>query len=188
MPLHFTLSQLTHQTQTPRLLLRQPQVGDAADLFEIHRDETVHRFLPHPAWQSIADSDVWFERAESRLQDNSCLHLVVVAKDVQRVIGDFVLFRFDVENEIAEIGYAMGQAWWGQGFAMEAIQAVIDYAFVVLGIRRLVAHVDVTNQASNRLLLKAGFTHEGVLREDQYIKGELTSANMYGLLRRDWEK
>jgi ribosomal-protein-alanine N-acetyltransferase len=88
----------------------------------------------------------------------------------------------------AEIGYALGKTWWGQGYASEAIQALIDYAFVVLGLRRLTAHVDTRNQASHQLLLKLGFTHEGILREDSVMKGELTSGNIYGLLRREWEK
>ncbi len=188
MPLQFTLSQLNHRFQTARLLVRLPQADDLADLFEVHRDDAVNRYLPFVAWQIPADSTAWFERAVTRLHDNTGLQMVMVANDSQKVIGSCVLFRFELDNEVAEIGYALAQAHWGKGYGFEAIQALIDYAFVVLGMRRLVAHVDVRNLASHHLLLKLGFTHEGVLREDSLMKGELTSANIYGLLRRDWEK
>ena len=188
MPLNFTLSQLTHRIQTPRLLIRLPQADDRADLFELHRDDAVNRYLPYASWKIPDDGNIWFERAHTRLHDNTGLQMVMVANDLQKVIGSCVLFHFELENEVAEIGYALAQAHWGKGYAAEAIQALIDYAFVVLGMRRLVAHVDVRNRASHQLLLKLGFTHEGVLREDSLMKGELTSANIYGLLRRDWEK
>lgn len=188
MPLQFTLNQLQHRIQTARLTLRRPSAQDLADLFEIHRDDAVNRYLPYVSWKIPDDGNAWFERAEKRFHDNTGLQMVMLENHSQRVIGSGVLFGFEIENEVAEIGYALGQAYWGKGYAIEAIQALIDYAFVVLGMRRLVAHVDVRNQASHQLLLKLGFTHEGVLREDSFMKGELTSANIYGLLRRDWEK
>ena len=67
----------------------------------------------------------------------------------------------DVSRRSAEVGYWLGQPFWGRGIATEALRAVTDYAFTTLDICRLEAGVFDWNPASARVLEKAGYVLEG---------------------------
>ncbi|TKI91645.1 GNAT family N-acetyltransferase, partial [Bacillus wiedmannii] len=65
----------------------------------------------------------------------------------------------------AEIGYELDDTYWGQGYATEALQAILTYGFETLQLIRIAAVVYVENKASQKLLSKAGFQEEGLLRK-----------------------
>jgi len=65
-----------------------------------------------------------------------------------------------------ELGYALGQAYWGRGFATEACRVVIAYVFEDLGLSRLVNSVDSRNPRSIRLMERLGFEVEANLHPD----------------------
>lgn len=77
-------------------------------------------------------------------------------------VGCCGLRPYQPQANIAEIGFHLRTAFWGQGYAVEAAQAVIAYAFNVLGIQGLFAGHNPANDASRRLLTKLGFqyTHD----------------------------
>jgi RimJ/RimL family protein N-acetyltransferase len=103
-----------------------------------------------------------------------------------KLIGSITLFHLDFTHHRAEIGYAQGRAYWGQGYMQEALTAVINYAFDVLNLHRIEADVDPRNDASVRTLERLGFQREGYLRERWQVSGEIQDAFFYGLLRPDW--
>lgn len=72
----------------------------------------------------------------------------------------------------AELGYALGRAWWGQGFATEAVDALIDFARD-LGLDALDAYSFPDNPASARVLEKTGFAEQGLVRRDYPRRGGL---------------
>jgi len=103
------------------------------------------------------------------------------------VIATVTLFRVDLDNGRAELGYAMAQEWWGQGYMGEALRSLLDYTFNTLNLRRLEADVDPRNGASIRTLERLGFQREGFLRERWHVAGEIQDALFYGLLKREWQ-
>ena len=109
-------------------------------------------------------------------------------RDTNKLIGTVTLFNLSRSNGRAEIGYAMGSAYWGQGYMNEALKALIVHAFDVLDFRRLEADVDPRNAASIRTLERLGFQREGFLRERWHVGGELQDAFFYGLLKREWQQ
>jgi [ribosomal protein S5]-alanine N-acetyltransferase len=86
----------------------------------------------------------------------------VVEKRSQEVIGFCGLFFFPdvVGQPEVELGYRLVRSAWGQGFATEAAQAVRDFAFTTLGIKRLIAMIDPSNTASIRVAEKIGMRYE----------------------------
>jgi RimJ/RimL family protein N-acetyltransferase len=68
----------------------------------------------------------------------------------------------------------------------EALTALLDSAFGSMGLRRIEAEVNTRNRPSAALLLRLGFTKEGVLRERWISKGRAADVEMYGLLRHEW--
>ena len=72
-----------------------------------------------------------------------------------------------------ELGYAFGQEYWGRGYATEACQAILGYAFGTLGLRRLVNSVCRENHRSLRLLRRLGFRLEDNLADPAFLVGVL---------------
>ena len=63
---------------------------------------------------------------------------------------------------------------------------MLDWAFDTLDLNRVQAETDTRNLASARVLEKLGFLHEGTLREDCIVNGEVSDSHVFGLLRRQW--
>ncbi len=173
--------------ETPRFSIRLPDEADLPALYAIHSNDEVNRFLPYVTWTRLDDAKAWVERAATRLKAEQATQFVVIERASGSLIGSCVLFLFDFESGTAEMGYALDQPFWGKGYMQEMLNALIGFAFGPLGLRRLEAEVDVRNLASHHLLLKLGFEHEGVRRENRVMKGEVKTSNIYGLLKHEWQ-
>ena len=91
----------------------------------------------------------------------------------------------DVGYRSAEIGYWLGEPFWGRGIATEALIAVTEYAFANFDLCRLYAHVFDWNGASSRVLEKAGYEFEGRLRKSVTKEGQTIDQLMYAMIRED---
>lgn len=91
--------------------------------------------------------------------------------------------RNDVERRSAEIGYWLGEQFWGRGIATEALIAVTEYAFANFDLCRLYAHVFDWNPASARVLEKAGYEFEGRLKKSVTKDGQTIDQLMYAIIR-----
>ncbi|KAF3670858.1 putative la-related protein 1-like [Capsicum annuum] len=93
----------------------------------------------------------------------------------------------DDDRSRADIGYAIGFEYWGQGIATKAIKMTIPQAFNDFPhVIRLQALADVENKASQRVLEKVGFIKEGILRKYGYHKGKIVDLVMYSLLSTEY--
>ena len=92
--------------------------------------------------------------------------------------------RNDVERVGAEIGYWVGQEFWGRGVATRALRLTTDHAFRTHPeLRRLFAVPFASNPASARVLAKAGYRYEGTLRHSAVKAGQILDQWMYSILR-----
>lgn len=174
--------------ESARLQLRLATEADLPALLEVNGDAEVTKFLPYTSWNSIADAEAWYKRMSDIQATGTALQFVVVEKQTQRAIGTCLVFRFEETSARAELGYVLGRSHWGSGYMREALAALIDCAFDGMSLRRLEAEVDPGNLASCRLLLRLGFTKEGLLRQRWVAKGETKDVEVYGLLRHEWSK
>ena len=172
---------------TNRLTLRSITSDDVNDFFTVYSNPEVMRYwstLPllnrEAAAKQISEIDEGFKRHE-------LLKWGIALRDGDRLIGSVTLFHPDFTHRRAEIGYAIGRAYWGKGYMNETLTAVINYAFDVLEFHRIEADVDPRNAASIRALERLGFQREGYLRERWQVGGEIQDALLYGLLRPDWK-
>ena len=172
--------------ESPRLSLRIVQESDIEGLLAINGDSEVTRHLPYATWQSLADGVAWFERMKAISATGAARQFVVTEKTSGSIIGTCLLFRYEEASARAELGFVLGRAHWGKGLMHEALSALIAYAFEAYALRRLEAEVNPQNLPSNRLLLKLGFSHEGLLRKRWVGKEAAYDTNIYGLLREDW--
>jgi [ribosomal protein S5]-alanine N-acetyltransferase len=172
--------------ETPRLRVRPVAAHDLPDLLAVNGDADVTRFLPYPAWTSLADGQAWLERMAALQAAGSAWQLVVVDKASNAAVGTCLLFRFEPTSRRAELGYVLGRAFWGRGVMAEALGALIGHAFGAAGLRRLEAEVNPANGASTRLLQRLGFVQEGLLRQRWVARGEPYDVAAFGLLSHEW--
>jgi len=171
---------------TPRVVLRWISENDIDGLYDVFSDPQVMRYWstgPLPDRQAAAKMQR--EIADGNVKE-TMMKWGLALRESDSLIGTTTLFNLNLDNGRAEIGYAMGRAYWGKGYMHEALEALVSHAFEVLQMRRLEADVDPRNTASIRTLERLGFQREGFLRERWHVEGEIQDALFYGLLRREW--
>lgn len=85
-----------------------------------------------------------------------------------------------------EIGYAISEKYWGNGIATEAVNMAVLRVFKELEyLDRVEGLVYKENKASQRVLEKAGFTRDGLLRKYFFVKGESKDIVLYSVLHAD---
>jgi RimJ/RimL family protein N-acetyltransferase len=133
--------------------------------------------FPYP--YTAADATEWIDRAVTEAPARNFAILV----DGAAAGGIGVELRQDVFRRSAEIGYWLGEPFWGRGIATEALRAVTDYAFATFDLCRLEAGVFGWNPASARVLEKAGYALEGRSRQAVVKDGRMGDRLLYGLVR-----
>jgi [ribosomal protein S5]-alanine N-acetyltransferase len=165
---------------TERLLLRPLRGTDAPSLFDIFSDRETMRYWSTPPWRWPADAEAFL--ADSR----SYLRLGIARRSDRALIGTCALFAVHQASRRAELGYILGRPHWGQGYAREAVTALLNHGFDAHDLNRIEADADPRNTASVRLLEHLGFVREGQMRERWIVNGEVSDSVWYGLLARDW--
>ena len=89
----------------------------------------------------------------------------------------------DVHRKNAEIGYWLGEDYWGRGIATGAVKQIIEYGFSIYEINRIFACSYASNLASQRVLEKAGMKLEARLKESIYKNGQFLDELIYSVLR-----
>ena len=133
--------------------------------------------FPYP--YSHSDARAWLEYAVDREPETN---FAICVKD-EAVGGIGFILEGDVGYRSAEIGYWLGQEFWGRGITSEALAAVTDYAFENFDLCRLYAHVFEWNPASARVLEKAGYSKEGRLRKSVTKDGRTIDQFLYAIIR-----
>jgi len=142
--------------ETKRLALRAPRLEDAKAVAMLANDRRIAENtarIPHP--YKKADAEGFIARVNKG--DGESVFLITLRD--KTVIGACGIV---LQDDAPELGYWLGVNYWGQGYATEALHAVIDYAFTDLEHEALNAGARVTNPASRRVLEKCGFQWTGV--------------------------
>ena len=162
-------------------VLRPWQRGDSEALVEHANNRRIWQNLrdafPHP--YTADDGDRWLAVADKF--DPPRNFAIVV--DGQAVGGIGLVLKDDVYARSAEIGYWLGEAFWGRGIATAAVRVTTDYAFARFDLTRLYAGVFAWNTASTRVLEKAGYSFEARLRNAITKDGRTCDELVYAVVR-----
>ena len=174
--------------RTPRLILRPFAAADLESLLIIQSDPAAVRYVPYPPRDRVTVALVLEQKVTHTTLAGvgDLIELAVTLADDGTLIGDVLLALRSVEHQTLEVGYIFAPAYGGQGYATEAVRALLELAFGLLGARRVIARVDDRNRASRALLDRLGFRLEAHLVDNEWFKGELTSEVDYAFLAQDW--
>jgi RimJ/RimL family protein N-acetyltransferase len=112
--------------------------------------------------------------------------LVADLRENRKVIGSARMWIVDEPNRIAEIGYTFNRRYWNNGYATEAASALLQRAFTVLNVHRVVATCDTRNVGSRRVMEKLGMRREAHFLRDRLQKGEWRDTYLYAILYDEW--
>lgn len=161
-------------------LLRPYRLSDAPGLPPIANNEKVARHLrdlfPHP--YALEDATAWVEHC----QDEGQLNWAIEVQD-ELVGGIGLVPQEDVYRLSAEIGYWLGEPYWGRGIATAAVGALTRHAINHLGFERLFAGVFESNHPSRRVLEKNGYVLEGRKRRAVIKGGVLLDEWLYAFVK-----
>jgi RimJ/RimL family protein N-acetyltransferase len=168
--------------ETERLILRAPRLEDANAVATLANDRRIAENtarIPHP--YKTADAEAFI--AGVNVPGGETVFLITDLDET--VLGASGVGALDGQGP--ELGYWLGVPFWGQGYATEAVRAVIDYVFTELDFEFLNAGARVTNPASRRVLEKCGFQWTGVGLYRIRAIASSAPIDRFRLERRIWE-
>jgi ribosomal-protein-alanine N-acetyltransferase len=172
------------ELKTERLLLRKLVKTDAKEMFFLRSNEDVLRFLGREPTTSVEEAEEFIDRINKNIDTNeSILWGIAFSNDPLAVIGTICFWNIKPEHYRGEIGYLLHPDQWRKGIMKEAINAVLDYGFDVVGFHSIEASLSSRNIASSTVLERTGFVKEGHFKESYYFRGEFDDAVVYSKLR-----
>ena len=167
---------------TERLRLRPHNADDAEWLHELYSQPDVARYLLDEPWTAEVTHDKLTERLAKTDIDGETGALALVIEHDGVPIGDIALWLTDHEHRQGEIGWVLDPAHGGQGFASEAVRAVLALGFGHYRLHRVTAQMDARNSASAALARRVGLRLEAHHVQDWFSKGEWTDTLIFARL------
>lgn len=168
--------------ETQRLWLRWPTAADAAAIERLAGEREVAQFtarIPHP-YPAGGGQDFVLRARKANLAGEA-LTLAVALK--QRPASPIGAIGLEGDGESVELGYWLGEPYWGAGIATEAVGALLDMIWLATDIERIEAGAALLNPRSRRVLEKAGFLACGERLVEAPARGALLAAMRYELAR-----
>ena len=178
----------TSVLETERLVLRVPCLGDLKEIVALANNRKIAEMtstIPHP--YGAADAEAWVGNVVAQ----GGATFAIFEKDSDVFVGACG-YRTgtcgsSIDEAAPELGYWIGELYWGRGYGTEAARAVIDHAFGEVELEMLLASCRVTNLASRRVLEKCGFQWTGAGLCRVRALGASVPSDRFRLDRRTWE-
>jgi RimJ/RimL family protein N-acetyltransferase len=163
-----------------KLVLRLPRPGDLSGLAAVFADDELREAgnLPPIRGDELAEQ---LPHVPALVASGRLAPLIVVDAETEEILGGGTLHHLDAERGIIEIGYWLYREARGRGVATKVARALAEHAFT-LGVQRVAAYVNVGNLDSERVLERAGFTREGVIRSMPKPDGRRVDKTIFSLL------
>lgn len=166
--------------QSP-ITLRRLRAGDAENLAPLINNkkvwDNVRDFIPHPYTEKDAIEFITFTQQESIPMTFAICHMDKLCG----VIG--LVKQTDIYAKSAEIGYWLGEPFWGRGIATVAVKIITEYGFSHLGLVRIYAGIFEYNPASMRVLEKNGYQKEAIFEKALFKNGEIWNEHRYAKVK-----
>lgn len=163
--------------------IREWRLDDKYDLAKVINNRNILNNLrdgiPYPYTEKDAEDYI---RSVLSADKTKAFSFAITLED--KVIGSIGIFRGNnIHYRTAEMGYYIGEAYWGKGYATSAVRQACRYVFEHTDIIRIFAEPFAHNLGSCRVLEKAGFQYEGTLRCNAEKNGEILDMKMYALIK-----
>ena len=172
-----------------RIRLRAIEKEDLPRFVLWFNDPQVRKHLQMYLPLSMALEERWFEDTLKRDQEEHPLVIEVREGEEWRPVGNLGFINIDKRDRSAEIGIAIGEKdLWDKGYGREALQLLLTHGFDNLNFNRIFLRVYEVNKRGIRCYEKAGFKHEGKMRQARFFEGHYIDVLLMSVLRDEWRQ
>jgi ribosomal-protein-alanine N-acetyltransferase len=182
MPLSFI------EIETPRLILKSitPEYIKTMFLSET-KEEIIKKF-------GFTNNETYMQLENNYKNglesfNTSMLYFLIKEKETQQTIGECGFHTWIKKHNKADLFYLLhNDIHKNKGYMSEALPNIIKYGFASMGLHRIAAFIADNNLPSKKLLIKYGFTKEGVMRQDYVVNSINEDSDVYSLLKPEWQQ
>lgn len=167
------------------VVIREKQESDVADFFAYYSKPEVNQFILCEIPKTVEEARQELLYWRGAFYRNDGVYLAIADKKDNRMIGSIGITSYNSYQRRIELSYDLDSQYWHKGITTRAIKAIVKYAFDEWKVNRIEASVSVYNSPSKNLLLKCGFTLEGILRQHRYHRGRFVDVYFFSLLKED---
>jgi len=170
---------LSKSTLRPFQITDATSIAHHANNVKIYNQVRDH--FPHP--YTLEDAKNWIGNVSQK--DNENLQLAIEVNG--QAVGGIGLLKKEANyRHSRELGYWVGEEYWGKGIITEAVNGIIKYGFSTLGLQRIFARCYEHNKASQHVLKKCGFQLEGILRKGVIKNEKIIDEYCFSLLAEEF--
>ena len=173
--------------ETERLILRPLTLDDCE---AIHRnwgaDTTVYEYMTTPVMPQPEDVELFLRRKLQAYKSELTYYWGIFPKDVGECVGMVTVTEVGKYSLTGNLAYALGQPWWGKGYAKEASEAVLRLMFDTVGLRLMYGCHFVGNDRSGATLRSLGMRFTGRSQTPISHHGRMRFFDSYELSRKDY--
>lgn len=163
--------------------LKKLEIADAQSIAKYANNErianNVRNIFPYP--YTLEDACAFIHDCQNSEEKCQYIRAIVINQQAVGVIG--CTRQIDVHCKSSEIGYWLGEEFWGKGIMADAVKQIIREVFRCHDVVRIFAEIFAYNAGSIKVLEKAGFQLEGKLRSSIYKNGAISDSYIYGLIK-----
>ncbi len=173
--------------QTSRLLLRRFVDSDQDAIVAYRNDPEVARYQ---SWSTCTPGDAHILINENKDlpfgMPDEWIQVAIALRNTNEILGDLAVKIYGHSASQAVLGFTIARRHQRQGYAREAVSAVLDHLFCELNLHRVSADCDPRNLASWGLMVNLGMQREASFRRSHWFKGEWADEYVYAILREEW--
>jgi ribosomal-protein-alanine N-acetyltransferase len=170
--------------ETERFILRNLEASDVQQVFEIRSNPVTMQYVPRPLAKNLDDAMDLIELMRGFTEKNERINWAVTEKGVDKLLGIIGYVNLKQENLRGEVGYILHHEHHRKGIMYEALQAVLNYGFDVVGLHSIEAVIRAENAASRKLVEKAGFVQEAYFKDYTFFNNQFLDQTIYSLIRK----
>ena len=164
--------------------------ADCDGVLKIFSDPLVVEFYDIAPISDLAAASLLIEGFDAWFKLGEAIRWGIWQVDSNQLIGTCCFDKIHRNFRRVNLGYNLSSKFWGSGYASEACQAIIEWAFdkgLGTPVNRIQAITVPENVKSEKVLKRLGFQQEGLLREFGFWKGQPRDMHMFGLTKSDWQ-
>jgi RimJ/RimL family protein N-acetyltransferase len=172
-----------------RVRLRHVERDDLLRFVEWLNDPEVRQGLSLYLPLSMGEEEQWFENMMKGKPHEQPLVIEAKSESGWMMIGNSGFFGFDWRIRKAELGILIGdKSYWNRGYGTEVMRLLLNHGFTTLNLNRIFLRVYEDNPRAIRAYEKAGFVHEGRLRQAEFHDGRYLDVLLMSVLESEWKE
>lgn len=166
-----------------RIVLRALGASDGKLLLDLINDPSIEYMLG--GWSFPVSPEAQQHWLDNLLNEKNTLRCVICDAENQEAVGVIMLTDIDWKNGNAEIHIKLDKTAHGKGFAQDAVNTIVQYAFEELRLHLIYAHVNSFNIASQKLFARCNFEEEGIHRQRIFKKGRFEDVTVLSIINQN---